>query len=61
MATKKVMRLVDGRTGQMQCKVCGATHYASIKPRSEGQYYRGSWQCVYGCRLDGPKAAVSTE
>lgn len=51
MGTPKVMRLIDGHTGRMQCKVCGAEHYASIKPMSGGQYYRGSWQCIHGCKL----------
>lgn len=49
------MKLIDGRTGQMQCRVCGAEHYASIKPHSNGAYYRGSWQCVNGCKLDESK------
>jgi hypothetical protein len=48
---KKVMRLVDPSTGMMECKVCGAVHIASIKPMSGGCFYRGSWQCQYGCKL----------
>jgi hypothetical protein len=49
--TKPVMKLMDGRTGEMQCKVCSSVHCASIKPHSIGRYYHGSWQCVYGCKL----------
>lgn len=45
MATKKAMKVVDGSTGKMECKFCHSVHYASIKPRSGGLYYRGSWQC----------------
>ncbi|MCJ7444717.1 MAG: hypothetical protein MUO26_09350 [Methanotrichaceae archaeon] len=50
--TKKVMKLLDASTGLMECKVCGAQHSANIKPDSGGNYYRGSWQCQYGCKLD---------
>jgi len=49
---KKVMRLIDARTGLMECKVCGARHWANIKPLSNGKYYRGSWQCQHGCKLE---------
>ena len=52
--TKKVMKLLDQLTGKMVCKVCGATHWAIIKPLS-GRYYRGNWQCQYGCKLEGKK------
>lgn len=52
MGTPKVMALIDPYTGRMRCKVCGAEHFANIKPRSEGKYYRGSWQCQYGCKLE---------
>lgn len=50
--SKKVMKLIEPRTGHMICKACGSEHYASIKPQSNGNYYRGSWQCQYGCKLD---------
>lgn len=51
MRTPKVMELIDPHTGKMRCKVCGAVHYANIKPGSGGRYYRGSWQCVNSCKL----------
>jgi hypothetical protein len=51
-ATPKVMKLIDPRTGEMECRVCGAHHWANIRPQSGGLYYRGSWQCVNGCKLD---------
>lgn len=49
---KKVMKLLDPRTGKMECKVCGQIHFANIKPQSGGKYYRGSWQCANGCKLE---------
>ncbi len=52
MSTPKVMRLLNESTGLMECKVCGARHFANLRPRSEGGgYYRGSWQCQNGCKL----------
>jgi hypothetical protein len=42
---KRPMKLVDQHTGKMECQMCGSEHYASIKPRSNGRYYPGSWQC----------------
>jgi hypothetical protein len=53
MGKRKVMKLVDPQTGRMVCRVCGAEHWANIKPNSGGHYYRGSWQCVYGCKPGG--------
>ena len=56
MATPKVMKLIDPSTGRMECTVCGSEHRASIKPQSNGRFYRGAWQCVNGCKLSQPKA-----
>jgi len=39
------MKLVDPYTGRMECRVCGAHHYASRK--RGGGWCRGAWQCVY--------------
>jgi hypothetical protein len=49
--TKKVMKLVNSNTGEMECKVCGTRHIARVKPDSGGHFYRGSWQCPNGCKL----------
>jgi hypothetical protein len=51
-ASRKVMKLLDTNTGLMECKVCGARHFANLKPNSRGNFYRGSWQCRNGCRLE---------
>jgi hypothetical protein len=40
------MKLVDGRTGLIECRACGRTHFANLRPGYlGGGYYRGSWQC----------------
>jgi hypothetical protein len=49
--TKKVMKLISPYTGEMECKVCGSVHFANIKPRSNGKYYYGFWQCINKCKL----------
>lgn len=63
--TKKVMRLIDERTGLMVCKVCGAKHWASLQSgvdRADGRtnYYRGSWQYQNGCKLVDPSESSNT-
>ena len=50
----KVMKLIDAPTGLMECKVCGARHWANLRSGGSGapsRYYRGSWQCQHGCQL----------
>jgi len=46
------MKLVSKYRNLMRCKVCGAEHYANIKPLSGGKFYRGAWQCQNGCKLE---------
>jgi hypothetical protein len=58
-ATPKIMKLIDPSTGLMECKVCGAQHFAMIRPHSNGYYYRGSWQCVNGCSITTDKGQLS--
>ena len=49
--SEKVMKLIEPHTGRVECKVCGAEHWANVRPQSNGRFYRGSWQCVNGCKL----------
>lgn len=49
--SKQPMELINEYTGEMKCKICGNTHWSSIKPRSNGHYHRGSWQCQNGCKI----------
>jgi hypothetical protein len=51
--TQKVMKLISPYTGLMECRVCGARHFAMLK--SGGHYYRGAWQCVHGCKRENEK------
>jgi hypothetical protein len=39
------MKLIDPSTGLMECEFCGSIHLASIRPQSNGRFYRGAWQC----------------
>ena len=49
------MKLIDKNSGLMECRVCGKRHYANIRPLSNGKYYRGSWQCINGCKIENLK------
>jgi len=49
--TKKIMKLINERTGEMECKVCLQRHFASVNSNT-GFYFRGYWQCHKGCKLD---------
>lgn len=56
----KVMHLIDENTGRMECKVCGSQHYGSIRPDSEGQYFRENYQCANGCNAEVDKESGET-
>jgi hypothetical protein len=58
--TAKVMKILDRESGHMQCSVCGAEHWANIRPLSSGRYYRGAWQCINGCKLPERARAVES-
>jgi hypothetical protein len=47
---KKVMKLIDERTGLMECKVCGERHLSSV--RTGGYFKKGSWHCRNGCEIE---------
>jgi hypothetical protein len=46
--SKQPMELINEYSGEMKCKICGTIHLASIKPGSNGRFYRGAWQCQNG-------------
>ena len=41
--TKEVMKLIDERTGEMKCSVCGAVHFAC---REDGRHYPPESLCA---------------
>ncbi len=51
--TKKehTMKLVDEKTGLMECIVCGEKHHATMKPGPDGKFLPENWECVNKCRL----------
>lgn len=56
--SKKIMWLTDKSSSLLECRVCGNVQAASIRPQSNGKFYRGSWQCRNGCKLDGSTAGI---
>lgn len=51
---KGTMKLVDAHQGLMKCQVCGSESSPDAKPG--GGFYRGAWQCQYGCTRADLKA-----
>jgi hypothetical protein len=57
------MKMIDNRTGLLQCRVCGHTHTAEPAPRwyRGNRLYRwGTFRCFAGCTIEmmqGKKAA----
>jgi len=45
-----------GYGGWLECKVCRGKWQTRVKPDSNGRFYRGSWQCPYGCTQEDLKA-----
>jgi len=45
-------KLIDPLAGLMECELCRRVWIANIKPRSNGKFYRGSWQCPDECSKD---------
>jgi hypothetical protein len=46
------MRVIDGSSGLMECRVCGNCHYGNLQPgylRADGitRLFRGSYQCSW--------------
>ncbi|MEI8330698.1 MAG: hypothetical protein WCF90_03460 [Methanomicrobiales archaeon] len=48
---KHVMKGVDGRSGLMECLVCGAKHNAVMKPGADGKFLPENWECINKCKL----------
>jgi len=45
--TRKNVRLVDAKTGEMKCLKCGWVWLANRV--AHGRFQRGSWKCPKGC------------
>jgi hypothetical protein len=46
------MKVIDGSSGLMECRVCGSRHHASLQSGSERadgvtRLFRGSYQCSW--------------
>jgi len=55
-----VTKLLDEKTGLMECLVCGERHNAVMKQDTDGKFHPGNWECVNKCRLihDEDRAAA---
>lgn len=46
--TEKVMKLIDPKTNEMECRVC---EHWRIAKKQNGRFERESWQCPNECEL----------
>ena len=53
MTTKKehTTKVVDEKTGLMECLVCGEKYHTTMKADAEGKFHPENWECVNKCRL----------
>ncbi len=51
--TKKehTTRLVDEKSGLMECLVCGEKYHTTVKQGPDGTFLPGNWECVNKCHL----------
>jgi hypothetical protein len=44
-------KLVDEKTGLMECLVCGEKYHTTVKVGADGKFLPENWECVNKCRL----------
>ena len=51
--TKKdhTTKLVDEKSGLMECLVCGEKYHTTVKQGPDGKFLPENWECVNKCRL----------
>jgi len=51
--TKKehTTKLIDEKSGLMECIVCGEKYHTTMKPGADGKFLPENWECVNKCRL----------
>ena len=45
------MKVVDEKTGLLECLVCGEKRHAVMKPGADGKFMPENWECVNMCKL----------
>jgi hypothetical protein len=53
LMTKKehTTKLVDEKSGLMECLVCGEKYHTTVKAGPDGKFLPENWECVNKCRL----------
>jgi hypothetical protein len=52
MSTKEhTTRVVDEKSGLMECLVCGEKYHTTMKAGPDGKFLPENWECVNKCRL----------
>jgi len=50
-AKKHTTKLVDEKSGLMECLVCGEKYHTTMKADADGKFHPENWECVNKCRL----------
>ena len=50
-AHEHTTKLVDEKTGLMECLVCGEKYHTTVKAGPDGKFQPENWECVNKCRL----------
>jgi hypothetical protein len=48
---KHTTKLVDEKSGLMECLVCGEKYHTTMKADADGKFLPENWECVNKCRL----------
>jgi len=48
---KHTTKLVEEKSGLMECLVCGEKYHTTMKADAEGKFHPENWECVNKCRL----------
>jgi hypothetical protein len=56
MSTKEhTTKVVDEKSGLMECLVCGEKYHTTMKAGPDGKFLPENWECVNKCRLIRPE------
>ena len=48
---KHTTKVVDEKSGLMECLVCGEKYHTTMKADADGKFLPENWECVNKCRL----------
>lgn len=52
---RRLMMIIDRKTGEMECKVCGNRQFPIIAPQYNRYFFQKSFPCFNKCTLEDLK------